>query len=83
MDAILAWHHLSYTKYIRIYNFVGNVFREVLQTVKKCKLIVRIGMGFDNVDTKAAGELGIRVCNVPDYGVEVNSQSKILIIHFH
>lgn len=39
--------------------------------MKKAKVIVRIGMGYDNIDVKAAADLGIKVCNVPDYGVEV------------
>lgn len=29
----------------------------------------RIGVGFDSVDLKAAGDKGIVVCNVPDYGM--------------
>ena len=32
--------------------------------------LVRYGVGVDNVDLDAARELGVRVCNVPDYGVE-------------
>jgi hypothetical protein len=59
VDAILAWHHIT------------NIDKKALERMKKTKVIVRIGMGFDNVDIRAAGELGIRVCNVPDYGVEV------------
>jgi D-3-phosphoglycerate dehydrogenase len=31
--------------------------------------VVRYGVGVDNVDLPAAGELGIAVANVPDYGV--------------
>ena len=29
-----------------------------------------MGVGYDNVDIKTAGELGIPVCNIPDYGTE-------------
>jgi len=38
--------------------------------LKKCRGIVRSGVGYDNVDLAAAGEKGIYVCNVPDYGVD-------------
>lgn len=44
----------------------GKVFRELAN----CKVIVRYGVGVDNVDLEAASEYGIQVCNVPDYGVE-------------
>src|SRR5205085_62845 len=36
----------------------------------RCKLIVRCGVGFDNVDHALARERGIVVANVPDYGTE-------------
>lgn len=43
--------------------------RNVLEHLDKCKLIVRYGIGYDTVDTEAARELGIYVCNSPNYGV--------------
>lgn len=43
--------------------------RAVLENLDKCKLIVRYGIGYDTVDTEAARELGIYVCNSPNYGV--------------
>ena len=39
-----------------------------LERLERCRVIVRAGVGFDNVDLEAAGALGIPVCNVPDYG---------------
>jgi D-3-phosphoglycerate dehydrogenase len=36
----------------------------------KCRIIARYGIGFDNVDLKAAADAGIVVTNVPDYSVE-------------
>jgi lactate dehydrogenase-like 2-hydroxyacid dehydrogenase len=40
----------------------------VVPHLKKCRIIVRNGVGYDNVDLKLCGEAGIAVCNVPDYG---------------
>jgi D-3-phosphoglycerate dehydrogenase / 2-oxoglutarate reductase len=41
----------------------------VIAALARCKVIVRYGIGYDNVDTAAAKARGIPVCNVPDYGV--------------
>jgi D-3-phosphoglycerate dehydrogenase len=41
----------------------------VIATLTRCKVIVRYGIGVDNVDLIAAKAKGIAVCNVPDYGI--------------
>lgn len=41
----------------------------VIAELARCKVIVRYGIGYDNVDIAAAKARGIPVCNVPDYGV--------------
>ncbi|HLY74966.1 MAG TPA: C-terminal binding protein, partial [Planctomycetota bacterium] len=43
--------------------------RQVIGAMHRAKLIVRYGVGVDNVDLEAARERGIPVCNVPDYCV--------------
>lgn len=43
---------------------------DVIRQLKKCKIIVRYGIGTDNVDLQAAKEKGIPVCNIPDYCVD-------------
>lgn len=43
---------------------------ELLDQLKHARVIVRNGVGFDNVDLEAAHRLGIPVCHVPDYGTE-------------
>jgi D-3-phosphoglycerate dehydrogenase len=43
------------------------VTREVIDQLEKCELIVRYGIGLDNLDLEAARQKGIPVCNVPDY----------------
>ena len=56
-DAILAFDQIVYNK-------------DLISKLKKCKVIVRVGVGYDNVDLLAAKNKGILVCNVPDYGTE-------------
>ena len=41
----------------------------VINSLEKCKLIIRYGVGYDNVDLVAAAKRGIFVCNAPNYGV--------------
>src|SRR5581483_2011384 len=43
------------------------VTAEVIRQLRHCKVIIRLGIGYDNIDAEAAREYGIPVCNVPDY----------------
>ena len=63
----LLWHTITLTK-------------EDLEKFKALRVIVRIGVGYDNIDVKAAGELGIAVCNVPGFGVEEVADSTVCLI---
>jgi len=54
-DGILAWHDLTYT-------------RELVEQLDRCRVLVRVGVGYDNVDLSATKDRGIVVCTVPDYG---------------
>ncbi len=46
------------------------ITRAVLEEARQCVGVVRSGVGFNNIDIGVAGEMGIVVCNVPDYGTE-------------
>jgi D-3-phosphoglycerate dehydrogenase len=55
--------------------------RDVIRNLRSCKLIIRHGVGYDNVDVPAATEHGIRVCYVPDYcREEVAEQAMMLLL---
>ncbi len=56
-DALLVYHYIVLT--------AGTIDR-----LRKCRIIVRCGAGYDNVDVRRAAERGIPVANVPDYGTE-------------
>ena len=40
----------------------------VVSHLRRARIVVRHGVGYDNVDLEACGKAGIPVCNVPDYG---------------
>ena len=63
-DAIMLYHCLGLT-------------RKTIERLNCCKLIVRCGVGFDNVDRELARQRGIPVANVPDYGTEEVADSAI------
>ena len=46
------------------------VSAEAIGAMNKARVIVRYGIGVDNVDLSAAAERGIPVCNVPDYCID-------------
>jgi len=54
---------------------------KVIACLRNCKLIIRHGVGYDNIDVDAASARGIVVGYVPDYCVqEVAEQSLMLIL---
>lgn len=44
--------------------------KHAISAMEDCKIIVRYGVGVDNIDLETAQEKGIYVANVPDYGSE-------------
>jgi D-3-phosphoglycerate dehydrogenase/C-terminal binding protein len=63
-DALMLYHSIAMTS-------------RTIQRLKRCKVIVRCGVGYDNIDGAAARAAGIPVCNVPDYGTEEVADSAI------
>jgi C-terminal binding protein len=63
-DAMMVYHNLS-------------ISRSTIERLKHCRLIIRCGVGYDNVDYIFARERGIPVANVPDYGTEEVADSAI------
>jgi D-3-phosphoglycerate dehydrogenase/C-terminal binding protein len=63
-DAIMVYHTLKVTK-------------ATIERLTRCRLIVRCGVGYDNVDHAYARSRGIPVANVPDYGTEEVADSAI------
>ncbi len=43
---------------------------EVIDAMTRARVIVRYGIGYDNVDLEASRRRGIPVCNIPDYCID-------------
>jgi phosphoglycerate dehydrogenase-like enzyme len=56
-QALIVWHNTP-------------IGRAGLTRLQACRALIRNGVGVDSVDIAAARELGLPVCNVPDYGTE-------------
>lgn len=55
-----------------------------LKLLKQCRLVVRYGVGVDNVDLVAAERAGIEVAYVPDYCVEeVSNHALAMMLALH
>lgn len=63
-DCLMVYHTLHIT-------------RATIERLVRCRLIVRCGVGYDNVDYAFARSRGIPVANVPDYGTEEVADSAI------
>jgi D-3-phosphoglycerate dehydrogenase/C-terminal binding protein len=66
-DAIIVYHEIFLT-------------RATIERLEKCRVIVRGGVGFDNVDGDAARQRGIAVANTPDYGSEEVADSALAML---
>jgi D-3-phosphoglycerate dehydrogenase len=53
---------------------------KVLRGLAPGGVVIRYGIGYDNVDIAAASRFGIRVCNVPDYGADTVADHTVALL---
>ena len=56
LDALLVYH--------------ARITDKTISKLDRCKIIVRYGVGIDNMGLEALKKKGIPLCNTPDYGIE-------------
>jgi phosphoglycerate dehydrogenase-like enzyme len=56
-SALIVWHNCE-------------IGARGIGSLRRCRALIRNGVGYDSIDVKAAAKRGIPVCNVPDYGTE-------------
>jgi D-3-phosphoglycerate dehydrogenase len=66
-DALLVFHTIK-------------IGERTIAALGRCRGIVRAGVGYDNIDLRAAGQHGIVVCNVPDYGTEEVADHALMLL---
>ena len=66
-EAVIAYHRMRYDA-------------DLCAALRSCRILVRAGVGCDNVDLAAFAARGIPVCNVPDYGVAEVADHTIALI---
>lgn len=58
----------------------SDVSAELINSLEHCAMIIKYGIGVNNIDVEAATRKGIYVCNVPDYGVEEVSDHAVAMM---
>lgn len=56
VDALLVFH--------------ASITAATIDRLENCKIVVRYGVGVDNIDLAGLASRGLPLCNTPDYGVE-------------
>ena len=82
LQATSEEHLLKQTKNadaLLVYHFV-EITARVIEQLERCRIIVRCGVGHDNIDADAARDRDIPVANVPDYGTEEVADSALGMI---
>ena len=54
---------------------------QLLAAAPKCRIVQRLGVGYDNVDLAAARKRGIPVCNTPGVNKEAVADHGMMLIH--
>lgn len=67
LDVLLVWH--------------ARITERTANLLDNCKIVVRYGSGYDNVDLEALKVRGLPLCNTPDYGTEevANTTAALLL----
>lgn len=58
----------------------AHITERVLAAMKRCRVIVRYGIGIETIDVNAATDHGIMVANVPDYCIDEVSDHALALL---
>jgi len=72
--------HVATADAMILYHDIPRVGATTFDLAPKMRGLVRAGVGYNNVDLDAAGDRGIVVCNVPDYGTEEVADHSIALL---
>src|ERR1700736_2858570 len=56
------------------------ITERVINAMERCRIIVRYGIGVDNIDIAAATQRNIMVANVPDYCIDEVSDHALALL---
>jgi phosphoglycerate dehydrogenase-like enzyme len=65
--AFLVWHEMK-------------IDQTLIEKAKKCRIIVRAGVGYNQINLEDAAAAGIPVCNTPDYGTSEVADHAIALL---
>ncbi len=65
-DGLLVWH--------------AKIDQKLIKLMKNCKVIVRYGVGYDNIDINEAKKNNIICLNTPDYGIDEVADTAVSMI---
>ena len=65
---------------IILFHDIARMTDATFAKARRCKVIVRAGVGYNNVDLPPRARRGIAVCNVPDYGTEEVADHAIMLL---
>jgi lactate dehydrogenase-like 2-hydroxyacid dehydrogenase len=69
LDALLVWH--------------APITARIASLLESCRIVVRYGVGYDQIDVPALEKEGIIFCNTPDYGIEEVADTAAAMILSH
>jgi D-3-phosphoglycerate dehydrogenase / 2-oxoglutarate reductase len=59
---------------------MAKITGRVIRNLPDCRLIIRHGIGYDNVDIRAAADEGIPVINIPDYCIDEVAEQTVMLL---
>lgn len=63
-----------------IFVYYAKFPREIIERLGNCRVLARCGVGYDNIDVRAARERGIEVVYVPEYGIDDVSDHTVALL---
>jgi D-3-phosphoglycerate dehydrogenase len=81
LDTPEAWESVRTADALMV--SIERVPADLINTMERCKIICRVGTGYDAIDIPAATARGIWVTNVPDYSIDEVSTHAISLLMAH